>query len=99
MRNQQGSETAFVCFTALGTPGTEVGRYQKNKTEGENTFTAANLQATKALTPLLPPSSERDWLLQGLQELILAMTDKTQASKTLGENSFIESDVKKTHTN
>lgn len=37
----------------------------------------------KPAAPLLPPSSGRDRLLQDLlQELIPAMTDKTQASKT-----------------
>lgn len=62
----------------------------KNKAGGENAFTAANLQATKAHSP--PPSPILR--LQDLEELILAMTDKIQASKTLGENSFGDTDFK-----
>lgn len=67
----------------------------KNKAEGRNAFPAANLQASEAHSPLPPhPQGQTDQLLQDLQELILPMTDTTQASKTLGKNSSVYTHLK-----
>lgn len=68
----------------------------KIKQKGRTPLQLPISRQLKPTAPLLPPSSGRDQLLQDLQELILAMTDKIQASGSLGENSFVETDLKKT---
>lgn len=68
----------------------------KIQQKGETPFQLPISRQLKPTAPLLPhPQGERDQLLRDLQELILAMTDKTQASKTLGKSSFADTHFKK----